>query len=1038
MSAGTLKTLAVLAVFLTVDLCWMRGTTQQGKYTDRLVPMNACPHNVSAVQIKEPIWKKRATAREKKVQPEKPYAMLNCMNDDHFGNEDYDQSPRTTIRPQASHQPRKGAITRPFKGQPTPSMTCKTEMPSIHETEMIIIHKTNKGLSPEQISLPPPTFPPRRMSSQQATTMAADDPDAPMDPPGLDPVPRPDRNVRQHTENMTPAPPPQDVAGPSGTTQAPMEIDGQQADQPPPTQQPTDTPTELPHPADAGPQTGAAPPPYTLPKLTQKYVECDSSQEMFRAVAAQLQVLKDRSKDSKADTRRMEIAAKFIKAAAKWEGTPPIGVDYPGSRHAELAFSFISVLQHPLVTGCSISYSRLKYPAPKSIAYQNIHPHKTEKILERLRGLAAKCGKMPATITATANKDRVNITVECADSEKLSEIMAELASNSSQYGLHTAQESVMGLDGHRRLRPATWSPSFPMEANALTVSNAEKYGRCNANDLTPDKRLICSPPTPTCRETPQSGSTTWLLVTAWSCSQWPAQKLAPRNSTRSGLQRQYPGRSWLSLRGRCPRSPASSLVLTPDCGGRTPPESLHWLIGRRCCTSSAPSSTRCGIRSIRDPLTPNTKHRKHAPTVQPPPRQVLQINHLAVAAPRYSKYTACMESGDMIRALPGIGPIVMHVPDRFSMVAVSDQEGEISHFRHAVDFYVGDESDPNLIRTAARKAIERALSLKRVELLVNGLDTPDPGLELLTGQLGIASVLIKHSEVETAALDSLIILDSGLTLQEHTRLDLPNPTLRITLRGDSKVDAYPLLLAGANDQNHIYNGNLPMWSSMHFCSVTGAISKKELKDKRRWLGVHLMALSVGMKARDMAMLDFTAEAVEQAKLNLLGGDDWAEMSEPNAAPLPKDQVVRNSFDIYYPARYIPLPYTPPHHTHLTHSGHRPRAAPREQLQASPPRERASSREAEAQDRGQLAEAHTGRVRPAAPPPTQRTSTRPVPPMQPQPQQPHAGRGTPAPARGRGGKRQRPASLQSVASDSGGAGPSAQTDKLYTAQDGKTP
>ena len=183
MSAGTLKTLAVLAVFLTVDLCWMRGTTQQGKYTDRLVPMNACPHNVSAVQIKEPIWKKRATAREKKVQPEKPYAMLNCMNNDHFGNEDYDQSPRTTIRPQASHQPRKGAITRPFKGQPTPSMTCKTEMPSIHETEMIIIHKTNKGLSPEQISLPLPTFPPRRMSSQQDTTVAAEDPDAPMDPP---------------------------------------------------------------------------------------------------------------------------------------------------------------------------------------------------------------------------------------------------------------------------------------------------------------------------------------------------------------------------------------------------------------------------------------------------------------------------------------------------------------------------------------------------------------------------------------------------------------------------------------------------------------------------------------------------------------------------------------------------------------------------------------------------------------------------------------------------------------------------------------
>ena len=138
---------------------------------------------------------------------------------------------------------------------------------------------------------------------------------------------------------------------------------------------------------------------------------------MLRAINSQLQVVEDRTPDSVVFAQRMKIAAKFIRAANKWENTPPIGVDYPGSRHAELALSFISILQHPLLTGTSIGYTRLRYPVPKTIVYRNIVPQNTDKMLSKLAEIARPFGTIPATFRADHKDKLMDIRGMCRQRE---------------------------------------------------------------------------------------------------------------------------------------------------------------------------------------------------------------------------------------------------------------------------------------------------------------------------------------------------------------------------------------------------------------------------------------------------------------------------------------------------------------------------------------------------------------------------------------------------------------------------------------------
>ena len=666
------------------------------------------------------------------------------------------------------------------------SMTYKATMPGItkatvHSTASHL--KMRSELTHKLCALPPPAPDPNRMRqlNEPGTSM-------PMDIHHMeeDRQTRVAQDLEDQAMQAAPdasGPVAMDIAGPSGTTAGAA---GQAA----------------PVATESAPSRQT----FRMPKLDENYVTCLESQNMLKDVAAQLDVLRDRTPDSEVDTKRLALAHKFIKAAAKWEDTPPTGVDFPGARHAELAISFTSILQHPLITGTSISYSRLKFPVPKEIVYQNIVPHRTDRILEKLTAVAATCGKIPATFQAVPNKDRVNITVTCADGEKMSEIMAKLALESSAYGLHTVKESVMDLSGQRQTRSATWSPVFPLETNALSVSDHPymRTNRATENTEWPpqsQKQHSIIPWLLHCREMQHSDSPTCLWGKASCSSQWPEQKPAPPSSIKRGRLKPLQDRSWPWQ--RLQSSAPSSWARTRACVGLIPAEALRWRTGRCCYISQGRTRTRYCITAQRNSKNVSSRDLTKADLTVHPTAQVLQINYLTMTDPRLGRYTACMESCIATKALQECGPIVMYVPDRYSLIAISDQEGPDSHFRHGVDYYIGEEMDPNLIRTAARKAIARALDLKAVELLVHSLDEPDPTISLLGGLLGKDVITIKRSAVRSAELDELVLLDSGLTLAAHIKMKLPNPTKRIVLRGNTKLDAYPLLLAGKMNKKNL-------------------------------------------------------------------------------------------------------------------------------------------------------------------------------------------------------------------------------------------
>ena len=911
MLAGATKTLAVLAIFLVVDPCWAHTLPQQGEYTDRWGPLGDCPHNVSTELLEIPNWRKEAAAREEKVHLEPTASMYECLYHDPSSNGDNEQSNWTVIWPEANEQPPTGSTNRPLEGIPTVSQTLPTMMPSIRNTMVPSIANYNscRYITTNTYIDPPPL--PHRMRPHPDPVASADGHPvdfAPMEEDYQMPIAA--RTGQHHQE-----------AGPSGTTAGPSGTTAGSQDT-----------TAAPPDASAAPPATTPPAPYKLPTIKEKYVDCIGSDIMLQGIEDQLEVCKDRTPDAQVDMDRMEMAHKLIQAAAKWEDTPPIGVDYPGSRHAELALAFISILQHPLVTGNSISFSRLRYPVPKEIVYQNIVPHRTDGIVEKMNTLARSCGKIPATITAVPNKDRVNLVVTCADGEKMAKIIVALASSSSAHGLHTVKESIMDLEGKRHQRPATWSPVFPMEQNSATVRDITENNLNTARHHHEYQPPGTTPPPPCHRETPRSGSPTCPWGRACNCSPWPGQRHAPQSSTRTGQLRQLPDRLWPSLRQ--PSWTSSSWALTPGYGGLTPARNQPCRTGRCCSTSLGTTNHRYESQhpdKIK-PILTQTQYKQPQPLIM----QVLQINHLIVADPRLGKYTACMESAVAIRALPDCGPIIMFVPDRFSMIAVADRSGRESHFRYAVDFYIGEEMDANLIRKAARKAIAKALDLKLAELRAQKLDEPDPSITLLLGALGKDSVTIKRSELADASLDEAVLMDTGITLAAHIARKLPNPTTRIVLRGDTKLDAYPLLLtgkplteaqdyehdypntgvipartsrnhtikhimtgtvnnnpvdAGANETDLVHNGSLPMWSSMHYNSIVGAVNKKELADRQRWLDIHLVALSTDTPTRTVAALEIAEEEVHQAKLNLLKGDGWADKAELSTRPLPKAQIV---------------------------------------------------------------------------------------------------------------------------------------------------
>ena len=749
-------------------------------------------------------------------------------------------------------------------------------------------------------------------------------------------------------------------------------------------------------------------PGFRLPQIDPQYITCDCTMELMLALTKQVEVVKDRTPNTDADEDRLALAQKHFQAAAMWEKEKPIGVDFPGARHSELGMSNLTVLQHPLLTGkplatkeyntqvhthqsslttpintyalhcnrtgpdtevdaeqnlcphcClppgnSINYSRQQYAVPKSVLFKNIvHAGNTSFITGRLSRVAELYEGAPAMISTKDKGDRIHITVVCENNKKMAHFLAELALNSSTHGLQHVEEAVLDLNGTWQHRPATWSPEYPKEADALPVShnNCDKQTLINTKYARRNHTKLKHPHIhETCRGWSHHAGPTCHWAAAPSSSRKQRRKGAPPSCLRSGQQKQLHTRSTGLPKPSGLRSSRSELMA--GCGGQIQLLDRPGATGRCCCTSWPTTVSRQVHRSQK---TNNNTDAILASNDRPWSlrlKQVLQLNHLEMVDPRGGQYRICMESTAVNKLIHQAGPVLLRVPRRFSCVVVVDEPPPEGPNKYAVQFLTGEESDSNLIRTAGRKAVERALQLKRAEMVQARLPGLDPEIELLTGPYGKGTVKIRAGDIATVGtrLDGAIVLHSGMTLEQHIKLKVENSTPNIALRGATKVDAYPLLLAGkealtlnpmhtpqrqwdtrreggtnpdqphipwkhrllsddtncrkdtlpasppyagADEDDHIYSGSLPMWSQMHPGSVTGNLKKRGLQDRDRWLGCNLVGLSSETLAREVALTAFTEADVQQARRNLLQGDNWADPAQVKTAKLTPKEVVRH-------------------------------------------------------------------------------------------------------------------------------------------------
>ena len=691
-------------------------------------------------------------------------------------------------------------------------------------------------------------------------------------------------------------------------------------------------------PADQ-PQAAAAPPPepinltpdpdtgrvatFPLPILTERNVFCEWDADMYKALQIQTEVIHDRTFDEKVDEKRAQLGLKFFQAAKRWENTPPTGTDYPGSVHNQLGWAMISDLQHPLITGFSISYSRLQYPVPTEAEFKDLDlDGKLDFVMGKLEAVAAKAGNMPVTLTAEQTGRRTHIKAVCVDSSTMAHFLAELALNSNQYGLHRFNEFRRDFNEKTQQRRITWSPTFPREKDSLTVNTIthtqymiktdciQITASSNFHNLPILNHCHNTPITQLCRGRHCSPSPTPHWATASFCTPNQSQNGAPQSCTNRGLRR-----PWLST--SCSTQQNSSWTTTTRArmgcfGGSASRGHRHEERG-----TSTPRSCR------------HTRYRQAENLTGPVPRihptqdhiaenelqmQVVQLNHLRMEHPRFNRYYACMESTAAVRALPSCGPIGMCVLGRFSMGLIADSTGADCPNRYAVNFHIGSELDPSLMRAAGRKILERALDLKLAALHAQELPDTDTYISLLAGYKGEKTVEVHRSKLKEMGtkLDEVIFLQSGMSLERHILHKIPNPTMQLIIRGASKLDAFPLFLAGnisrhkyqshtcrthlhnppnynnthtsicistcagADEEFKIYSGNVPVYSAMHHCSVVGYLDKRKVLEKGRWVKATLVALATGTQAETVAASMFTPGDVEQAASNLLRGDEWAQ------------------------------------------------------------------------------------------------------------------------------------------------------------------
>lgn len=127
-------------------------------------------------------------------------------------------------------------------------------------------------------------------------------------------------------------------------------------------------------------------------------------------------------------------------------------------------------------------------------------------------------------------------------------------------------------------------------------------------------------------------------------------------------------------------------------------------------------------------------------------------------------------------------------------------------------------------------------------------------------------------------LDEAIILLSSLTLGHTLYLKMTTRTRIITLKGDTKMDAFPLLTAGCDKNRPLGHGASVIWSSMHRSSLVGHLALEKVGNGRwlEWVEPTLIGLANGTTAISTLNTRYTEDEVTMAKANLLLGDDVAK------------------------------------------------------------------------------------------------------------------------------------------------------------------
>lgn len=162
---------------------------------------------------------------------------------------------------------------------------------------------------------------------------------------------------------------------------------------------------------------------------------------------------------------KLEVAARWFKAAQRWSTEASVGGDFPHTAIKQAGFRALLHCRHPLVTDTSVSYNGLQFAYPSTVQYRHfITASKTVQVKAQVWQVGRRIGGLEATVTSVENsKGEVEITISCPDNQKMAEITAAIAEDLGKSVL----ENCIQTGGDRVQRKARWIPKIPYENKTM-------------------------------------------------------------------------------------------------------------------------------------------------------------------------------------------------------------------------------------------------------------------------------------------------------------------------------------------------------------------------------------------------------------------------------------------------------------------------------------------------------------------------------------------------------------------------------------------